>query len=166
MPKNIRKSLYNSDNYGGIALSSVSGKMLEWVILNNYGHKLKSTDLQFAYKRHHSTVQCTFLASEIIQYYCNSRGNVYTLLLDGTKAFDRVECVKLGLLVQKGKCPLIVRALFHTSESVRVQLSSSLNHSFSLTNGVNQGDVFSPILFILYDDQQYCTTHTFDEMDI
>ena len=35
IPKNKRKSLSNSDNYRGIALSSILSKVLDWIIMNN-----------------------------------------------------------------------------------------------------------------------------------
>ena len=38
---------------------------------------------------------CTFAATEIAQYYLNNASDVYLLLLDASKAFDRVEYVKL-----------------------------------------------------------------------
>ncbi len=50
IPKNKQKSLSNSDNYRVIALSSIIGKILDWVILIKERHVLKSSNLQFGFK--------------------------------------------------------------------------------------------------------------------
>ncbi len=50
IPKNKKKSLCNSDNYRAIALSSIIGKILDWVILTKERHVLKSSNLQFGLK--------------------------------------------------------------------------------------------------------------------
>lgn len=165
IPKNARKSLNDSDNYRGIALSSVIGKMIDWVILNNNCDILRTSDLQFAYKSQHSTVQCTFLANEVIQYYRNGGGNVYALLLDASKAFDRIEYVKLfKLLLQKGCCPLTARfiAVLYSSQSVRVRWTDFLSNSFTISNGVKQGGVLSPVLFTVYYDELLMSLKTSD----
>ena len=55
---------------------------------------------------------CTFAATEIAQYYLNNASDVYLLLLDASKAFNRVEYVKLfKLLNSKGLGPLVTKLL-------------------------------------------------------
>ena len=52
---------------------------------------------------------CTFAVSEVIQYYLNNSSDVFVMFLDASKAFDRVEYVKLfGLLRKNGLCPLLI----------------------------------------------------------
>ncbi len=70
--------------------------------------------LQFANKESFSTSLCSFLVTEAIQYYQARGSNVYMLLLDATKAFDRVQYSKLfKLLIKRDICPLIVRLLLN-----------------------------------------------------
>ncbi len=95
IPKNKNKSLCNSDNYRVIALSSIIGKILDWVILIKERHVLKSSNLQFGFKINLSTTQRTFCMMETVNYNNFNRSNVYVLLLDDTKAFDRVKYCKL-----------------------------------------------------------------------
>ena len=59
--KNKRKSLTTSTNYRGIALSSILGKIFDWIILNTNGDQFKTTDMQFGFKADHSTSQCMFV---------------------------------------------------------------------------------------------------------
>ncbi len=88
IPKNNKKSLCNSDNYRVIALSSIIGKILDWVILIKEPHVLKSSNLQFGFKNNLFTTQYTFCMMETVNYYNFNRSNVYVLLLDATKTFD------------------------------------------------------------------------------
>jgi hypothetical protein len=44
IPKNAKKSLNKSENYRGISLSSICGKILDYIILEKYGEALRSGD--------------------------------------------------------------------------------------------------------------------------
>ena len=128
--KNRRKSLNNSDNYRAIVIDS-----------------------QFGFKPKHSTSQCTFVVKETVQYHLNGGSIVYGMLLDANKAFDRVHFIKLfRLLLSRGLCPVICRliATLYTSQTSRVKWGSSFSEMFSISNGVKQGGVLSPILFGVY----------------
>ncbi len=87
----IRKDnndIQNSDKYRGIALHAMCTKLFEYIILSIYGHMLTSGDLQFAYKADTSTTQCTWATREVISYYSSNGSDVYSCLLDCSKAFD------------------------------------------------------------------------------
>ena len=158
IPKNKRKSLNDSSNYRGITLSSIMGKILDHVILNKNIDILISSDLQFGFKPKHSTTHCTYVAQEIINYYTNNNNKVYCVLLDASQAFDRVQYVKLfNLLLSKGICPLTARllALMYTNQKLRIKYGDNISDSFNVSNGVKQGGVLSPILFILYIDELF-----------
>ena len=47
IPKNKRKSVNDSSNYRGIALSSIFGKLIDNIILMVNAQILRSCDLQF-----------------------------------------------------------------------------------------------------------------------
>ncbi len=55
IPKNKKKSLCDSDNYRAIALSSIFGKTVDWVILLKEKDALCSSDMQFGFKEGLST---------------------------------------------------------------------------------------------------------------
>ena len=59
IPKNKQKSFTASTNYREMALSSIPGKIFDWIILNTNGEQFKTTDMQFGFKADHSTSQCT-----------------------------------------------------------------------------------------------------------
>ena len=51
--------------------------------------------MQFGFKEHSSTAKCTFALTETVKYFRKNNPNVYGMLLDATKAFDKVNYVKL-----------------------------------------------------------------------
>ena len=118
--------------------------------------QLFTSDMQFAFKKNHSTSHCTFVLNEVIQYYLNKSTNVHAIFLDASKAFDKVEYVKLfRLLFKRGLCPLIIRFLInmYTSQSINVNWNGCVSNVFKTQNGVKQGGVLSPILFTIYFDE-------------
>ena len=92
---------------------------------------------------------------ETIQYFRSKGSNVHVLLLDASKAFDRVNYIKLfDKLLSKGMCPLTVRLLMnmYTNQKLQVKWNDRLSDKFNVTNGVRQGGVLSPLLFSIYVD--------------
>merc|ERR1711942_290124 len=81
-------SISSSKNYRSIALSSQVLKLFDWVILLLFGEYLGVDQLQFAYQPGASTTICTWAAVETISYFLRNGSEVYTCLMDMTKAFD------------------------------------------------------------------------------
>ena len=157
IPKDKRKSLNNSENYRAITLSSVLGKILDRIIMET--QILITSDYQFGYKKNASTTQCTFVIDECINYYVTNDSSVYCVLLDASKAFDRVHFVKLfNKLMKCGICPTICRllAFMYTNQACSVRWDNVKSNTFSVHNGVKQGGVLSPTLFSIYFDTLLC----------
>ena len=114
IPKSKRKSIHDSSNYRGIALSRIFGKIVDTIILKNNSEVFKCCDLPIGFRSNHSTSQCTFFLKEIVQYYTNNDSNAYCMLLDASKAFDHVHYIKLfNLLIESGICPVLTRFLLN-----------------------------------------------------
>ena len=80
-------------------------------------------------------------------------------LIDASKAFDRVQYVKLfKLLLSRNVCPVVARFLcvMYTTQSFRVKWCSHITELTRASNGVKQGGVMSPLLFTLYIDVLLC----------
>jgi len=151
IPKDKRKSLNNSENYRAITLSSVLGKILDRIIMET--QMFNTSDYQFGYKKNASTTQCTFVVDECINYYVTNDSSVYCVLLDASKAFDRVHFVKLfNKLLKCGICPTVCRllAFMYTNQACSVRWDNVKSNAFSVHNGVKQGGVLSPTLFSIY----------------
>ena len=77
------------------------------------------------------------------------------LLLDASKAFDRIEYVRLfKLLREKNMCPIVLRLIIamYISQMMQVRWGEILSKQFPVRNGVKQGGVSSPVLFTVYLD--------------
>jgi len=151
--KDRRKSTTYSDNYRGIAISSVLGKVLDNIIINSTS--VSSSQYQFGFKKGLSTTHCTFVADECINYYLSNDSSVYCILLDASKAFDKVNFIKLfKILLKKGFCPTVCRllAFTYTNQCCNVKWNGCSSVLFPIRNGVKQGGVLSPLLFNLYID--------------
>ena len=113
IPKGVSANLTDSHKYRSIAISSLLSKLLDYVIIEKQNMSLKTLDYQFGFKPEFSTILCTTMVKETIQYYSENRGKpVHLLLLDARKAFDKVAYDMLfNVLIEKNVCSKIVRLL-------------------------------------------------------
>ena len=110
-------------------------KIVDYAIIYKYGSELHTSSLQFAYKQYHSTIMCTSIFQEVVNYYNHNGSNVYACLVDASKAFDRINISKLFQTVLKRKLPgTIIRLLFD---------SYTRQQSF-----VKWGQEFSDVIYI------------------
>lgn len=156
IPKDRKKSTNDSGNYRSIALSSILGKVLDNIVLRKHVSVLQTNDLQFGFKPKHSTTQCTFVLQEVIDYYVNHNSSCYVILLDASKAFDRIQYIKLfKTLLQRGMCPATAKLLLcmYNNQSLVVKWNQIISEPFRCSNGIKQGGVLSPVLFCVYMDE-------------
>ena len=71
--KDSAASLTRSDNYRGISLFNSICKLFDHVILLSFGGQLEASDMQFGFKRGHSTVMCSLIFKEIVDHCLHSR---------------------------------------------------------------------------------------------
>ena len=144
-----------SDNYRAITLSSILGKLLDLIIMNKEEKQLSTSNLQFSFKKNSSTTLCTCLVKETVSYFVSKGTNVYGLLLDASKAFDRVNYIKLfNILLSRNICPLVCRLLLgmYINQKLMVRWNGEVSNTFNVTNGVKQGGIMSPVLYCIYTD--------------
>ena len=76
---------------------------------------------------------CSIAVTETIEYYVSRKTPVYVLLIDASKAFDRVSHIKLfNILQAHGVCPIIIRVLYnmYTNSDMQVRWKSELSNVF------------------------------------
>ena len=98
---------------------------------------------------------CTGLIKNVISRYCNNGSTVHGCFLDASKAFDRVDhSILFKKLLQRNLSPVVVRILltWYMDQRAGVLWNGSFSYKFSISNGVRQGGVLSPILFTVYID--------------
>ena len=87
--KNIKLNLSGSSNYRAIALSSIIF-LMDTIIISLQSDYLITSALQFGFKEHSSTIMCSTVLVETVEYYISNNSTVYGLLIDAPKAFDRL----------------------------------------------------------------------------
>ena len=151
--KDRRAKLSNSENFRSICLQNVLCKLMDLVILCKESDCLNTSDMQFGFKPKSSTSLATSMFLETTDYYVKNGGNVFALALDASKAFDRVNYLKLfKLLESRDLNPVYIRFLLdnYIKQQLRVMYNGQSSEWFNVSNGVKQGAVLSPILFSVY----------------
>ena len=146
-------SVSSSKNYRSIAMSSLVLKLFDWVILLLFGVSLGVDQLQFAYQPGASTTMCTWTAVETISYFLRNGSEVFTCLMDMTKAFDLVRhSIMFRKIITAGLSLIFVRLLIfiYVNQFANVRWNGLFSEFFSMRNGVRQGAVLSAIFYCIY----------------
>ena len=154
IPKGGKACSTNANLYKSIAISRIRSRILDYIIIDQQADSLATSDYQFGFKSNSSTMLCSTMLIEIIQYYNeNGRQLFYVLFLVASKAFDRVCYGELfNILLDKKVCPQIVQLLcyMYLIQACCVKWNSKNSTDTTVSNGVKQGAVISPSLFSVY----------------
>ena len=113
------KGTNKADDFRAIALSSIFGKVLDLIILVRYNKHLRTSNLQFGFKKSSSKGTCTYVVQEVISHYSTSDSDVHCILLNASKAFDRLEfCVLCKKLSQANKPYCLTFIIIYVSLSI------------------------------------------------
>ena len=96
-----------------------------------------------------------FLSKQIIEYYNSRSSPVYVCYLDASKAFDWINhwCL-FNKLIKRGIDPMLIRFLvfWYSNQTFCVRWGNIYSPFFTVSNGVRQGGIMSPVLFNIYMD--------------
>ena len=151
------KDKKNPCSYRPISLLSCVGKLLERMINRRLINHLEGNNVlsptQTGYRKHRSTEdQLAYLAQNIEDAFQEKR-KVLAVFFDLSNAFDKVW--KEGLLVKllrtgvRSKMYMWIQH-FLFARTARVKLDGILSKKVCLREGVPQGGVLSPTLFLVY----------------
>ncbi|BHF68662.1 hypothetical protein SprV_0301170100 [Sparganum proliferum] len=79
------------DNHGGISLLNIAGEIFAHILLNRFNGHLKQrllSESQFVLRRHRKATDMTIAARQLQEKCQEMRTQLYTTLMDLTKAFD------------------------------------------------------------------------------
>jgi hypothetical protein len=153
--KNKNGDLCQSDNYRGITVSPVISKIFETCLYDKFHQFLASHDLQLGFKKGVGCGPAVFTVQQIVKYFTSRGSSVFITAVDASKAFDRVNHVKLVTKLQERNVPAclinVISSWYNKLYSV-VRWNGTLSKKFQVRCGVRQGGILSPILFNIYVD--------------
>ena len=150
-------SINEVENYRGITLLSVLGKLFTRVINNRLGDWAENDfvliEAQAGFRPGMSAADNIFVLHGLISHILNTGKKLYCAFIYITKAFDYIvrenlwyKLIKLGI---RGKTFNIMKSIYSDVKS-RFQFCNKLGNEFPCSLGVRQGECLSPILFSLY----------------
>jgi len=149
--KGFKKSV-TPEHFRGITVNPIVSKIFEHCLLNVL-ECLVTSDRQFGFKKGVGCVNSIHTIRKTINFF-NKCGNTVSLgFVDLSKAFDKTSVYGLlSMLQNKGINPSVINVLesWLSNSSTKVQWFGHLSEQVSLSAGVRQGGILSPLLFSSY----------------
>ena len=145
------------DNYRGISLLAVAGKVFTRIILNRIQASLdrKLMEEQAGFRSRRSTMDQVFILKMVMERSREFNQPLHLCFIDLKKAYDSVNRTALWRVCRAyGLSQKIVRMLqlLYEDTSAQVRIEEDVSDSFIMETGVKQGCILSPILFNIYID--------------
>jgi hypothetical protein len=146
-PKNYRSiSLENS-------IEKIYSLCLQEHLIRHINPQL--ADEQFGFRPECGTEDAIFIVNEVLQQHCAQGNPLYMVFVDLAKAFDTVLWPalfrKLSENFQVPAQELHMIALLYNNVQLHLRVNGNVQSTpFTMTRGVRQGNVLSPLLFAVY----------------
>ena len=176
VPLHKNENVGNVENYRGIALLSVIGKLFTSILntrLNEWAEQYQVyVEAQSGFRKGMSTIDNIYVLHSLITHCINGKKKkLYSAFIDFKKAFDFVvrdilwfKLIQSGV---RGKNLDVVQSMYRNIKS-RVKFENVLSDEFSSYIGVRRGECLSPFLFSMYlnDLENEFVTNGLDGFDI
>lgn len=149
------KDLTIPENYRPISLLSTLGKILEKIILNRMSPSLSILpNEQYGFRRNLDTTKQLLRINEFIGRAAHNKESTTILMIDISKAFDRVwqagiihKMIKLDF--EQGIINIVHSYLQNRKFQIRIN-NETMSTTRKINAGVPQGSILGPVLFTIY----------------
>ena len=158
VPVHKKKDRKVCDNYRGISLLSIPGKVLSLVLLDRLETIIdpQLMEGQCGFRKGRGTVDQIWATRQIIERATEYQGTVHLGFVDLTKAYDSVDHSALITILKQYQVPQqlinIIKELY-TGTWCCVRTAEGTSEDFEVKTGVRQGCVLSPLLFNCFMDR-------------
>ena len=157
VPLHKKGSFSDPQNFRGITLLSVLGKLFTRVINNRLKDWAEKYSIyigaQYGFRKGRSTTDCIFVLNSIINEFAAKKKTLYAFFVDYSKEFDYIVRENLWhkLLVCgiRGRIFNIISSMYRCVKT-KVFVNGECSESFDCKLGVRQGECLSPFLFAMY----------------
>ena len=146
----------NANNYRGITLMSVVGKLFTKIMntrLNNWAEKEHIlTESQFGFRKGRGTTDCLFILHGIIENMLNNGNKLFVAFIDYEKAFDYLDRGAIwAKLIKSGVSSKCIRIFQSMYNKIKLEVKhESKDGLFQSNAGILQGECTSPIFFSFF----------------
>jgi len=150
--KDVNKHFDQINNIRPISISDVFHTIIEkWLlrkILETYNHCSK----QFGFRRGHSCQHAIVTVLETIKSAKRKKKRALVCLIDASKAFDKMNRIKLWKMMLSFCKPAVLRFLiqYYGNSYAYIDINGTKSEKFKTSLGVKQGGCLSPLLYAIY----------------
>jgi hypothetical protein len=148
----------NCNNWRGITLLSTPSKILTRIILNRIQNTVERClrKEQAGFRKHRSYVDLINTLRIILEQSVEWKVILYMTFIDSDKAFDSVKREEMWLTLQEYDIPSTITQIIHIlydGFKCKISHERRLSEFIQVRNGVRQGRILSPTLFLLILDE-------------
>eukprot|EP00117_Sycon_ciliatum_P039014 scpid35652/ scgid3339/ Craniofacial development protein 2; p97 bucentaur protein len=147
--------LHHCDNWRGISLLDVVGKLLARILQDRLKAIAENVlpDSQCGFRKGRGCVDMVYVARQLMEKTLEHDSDAYVLFVDLRKAYDSIPRAALWQVLQKlGVPPAMLRIIqsLHNGMTASVRVDGKLTDPITVRNGLRQGCTLAPMLFNLY----------------
>ena len=152
VPLHKKKDRRICDNYRGVSLLSVPGKVLTLILLERLQDIIEPQlmEAQCGFREGRGTIDQIWVARQVVERAAEYRTPVMMCFVDLTKAYDSVDRSALMAVLKSYGVPWqlvdIIQGLY-SGTWCQVRTTDGMSEAFEVRSGVRQGCVLSPLLF-------------------
>ena len=155
VPVPKKGNLQSCDNWRGISLLDVIGKILARIIQDRLQVIAESIlpDSQSGFRKGRGCLDMIFVARQLMEKAREHGDSLYVMFVDLKKAYDSVPREALWQVLQKCGVPpqmLEIIKSFHEGMCAEVRVGHDTTDCFEVKNGLRQGCTMAPTLFNIY----------------